>query len=302
MLARFLIFLPLAWAGQSIARSARDESPCTDTHIFLARGLNEDYPGRQGILVEAICSAISANSCDYEDILYHSTFDANYCDSIFEGVGNGISQLHAYNKRCPNAQLVVSGYSQGAYVVGDMFAGGGGTFGDCVQGSNEGLDVTSEAGKKVTGVITWGSKRHTASQPYNTFTGAGKNGTYPRPIVELEALEKWKSVLIDYCVITDPNCAGGNVNEDHWNYFELYSEEAAEWVKSQVENNATAASSSLDSSSITDTPTQTSTPLSTASTTAASGTSTSSSGSAASTSHPLNLVGLAIAGSLAACI
>jgi hypothetical protein len=134
----------------------------------------------------------------------------------------------------------------------------------------------------------WGSKRHTASQPYNTFSGARKNGTYPRPIAGLQALEKWKSVLIDYCVITDPNCAGGNVNEDHWNYFELYSEEAAEWVKSQVENNATAASNTLNISSITNALTQTSTPLSATSTTATSGTPTSSSGSAAPTSYSLN--------------
>ncbi|KAG4432525.1 hypothetical protein IFR05_012000 [Cadophora sp. M221] len=301
MLALLFILLPLAWASQSITLSSRDESPCTDTHLFLARGLNEDYPGRQGTLVEAICPAISPNSCDYEDILYHSTFEANYCDSIFEGVVNGISQLHAYNKRCPNAQLVVSGYSQGAYVVGDMFAGGGGTFGNCVQGSNEGLDLTSDAGKKVTAVIMWGSRRHTGSQPYNTLSGAEKNGTYPRPVGELETLDKWKSVLIDYCVITDPNCAGGDVNEDHWNYFELYSDKAAEWVKGQVENNATVASNNSESSSVTDIPTQTSTPLPATPTITASGTSTSSE-SAASTSYPLNLVGLAVAGSLVVCM
>jgi hypothetical protein len=36
-----------------------------------------------------------------------------------------------------------------------MLTGGGGTFGDCVQGSNEGLDVTSESGKKGESIIIY---------------------------------------------------------------------------------------------------------------------------------------------------
>ena len=118
-------------------------------HIFLARGWNEDYPGRQSVFMDAFSSALDSTptSFDYEDILYESSFEANYCDSISEGVANGQAQMIAYNKRCPKSKLVVSGYSQGAYVVGDMFAGGGGTFGDCVQASNEPFDVESDAGK-----------------------------------------------------------------------------------------------------------------------------------------------------------
>ena len=150
-LAGLLVIFPLVGAASHSpgSLSLREESVCTDTHIFLARGLNEPYPGRQGILVNKTIAALASASIssDYEDIIYYSTFDAVYCDSISEGVANGISQIIAYNKRCPDAKLVVSGYSQGAYVVGDTFGGGGGTFGDCVQKSNEGLDVESDAGK-----------------------------------------------------------------------------------------------------------------------------------------------------------
>lgn len=164
----------------------------------------------------------------------------------------------------------------------------------------------------------WGSKRHTASQPYNTFSGAEKNGTYPRPVTEINTLKRWTPVLRDYCVVTDPNCAGGSVNEDHWNYFELYSDQATEWVKTQVENNVTAVS--LEAESSTDTTssvmpvssrlssvttseipatTQASELPSVTSQTVFSGTSTSSSGSAATTCYQVNLLGLAVAGSLA---
>lgn len=151
-LASLLTTLPLAIASQMIAHASAQEpgtSTCTDTYIFFARGWNEDYPGRQSVLDEALSTALyhSPTSSSYEDILYHSSFDANYCDSISEGVANGQAQLIAYNKRCPKSKLVVSGYSQGAYVVGDMFAGGGGTFGDCVQTSNDPFDIESDAGK-----------------------------------------------------------------------------------------------------------------------------------------------------------
>lgn len=151
-LTGILITLPLASASQMTSLlSSREQgtSTCTDTHIFLARGWNEDYPGRQTVLMGAFSTALysSPTSSDYEDIIYESSFEANYCDSISEGVANGQAQMIAYNKRCPKSKLVVSGYSQGAYVVGDMFAGGGGTFGDCVQKSNEPFDIDSDAGK-----------------------------------------------------------------------------------------------------------------------------------------------------------
>ncbi|KAL2071022.1 hypothetical protein VTL71DRAFT_14048 [Oculimacula yallundae] len=330
-LATFFFALPIACASQAVSQIlSRDVSNCTETHVFLARGWNEDYPGRQEYFVETICSTVQG-TCDYEDILYHSSFDAVYCDSISEGVRNGISQTIDYNERCPDSKLVVSGYSQGAYVVGDMFAGGGGTFGDCTQASNEGMDVESEAGKKVTAILLWGSKRHTASQPYNVFSGAEDNGTYPRPAVELAALKKYTSVIQDYCVHTDPNCAGGSVIPDHWNYFDLYADKAAKWIASQVANNVTAASPSASnslveggvnststssistslsstqsqssvSSSATPATTLRSESLTVSTTTAASGTSASSSGGAVATGYQMGILGLAIAGSLAGCV
>lgn len=145
-----LVLAPIAFASASqkiSTLSSRAESECTDTHIFLAKGNNEPYPGRQGKLVNSICSGLS--SCDYEDILFYNPVDSVYCDSVTEGVANGISQITAYNKRCPDASLVISGYSQGAHIVGDILAGGGGTFFlGCVQNTSEPLDFNSAAGKK----------------------------------------------------------------------------------------------------------------------------------------------------------
>lgn len=138
------LLLAAATEGRDIASRAID---CKDVHVFLARGNNEPYPGRQGKLVTAICSGLS--SCDYEDIQFYNPLESVYCDSVFEGAANGIDQITAYNKACPDSKLVVSGYSQGGHVVGDILGGGGGTFFQgCVQGSNEGLNVDSAPGNK----------------------------------------------------------------------------------------------------------------------------------------------------------
>lgn len=139
-----LLFVAPAIA-QELALAQRGDTNCTDVHIFLARGNNEPYPGRQSKLVAAICNGLK--SCDYEDIAYYNPFEAPYCESVAEGASSGISQITAYNERCPQSKLVVSGYSQGAHVVGDVLGGGGGVyFQGCVQTSNDGLDFEKAPG------------------------------------------------------------------------------------------------------------------------------------------------------------
>lgn len=122
-------------------------APCKDVHVFLARGNNEPYPGRQGKLVGAICSGLA--SCDYEDVQFYNPLESPYCQSVEEGAANGIKQINAYNKRCPDAKLVLSGYSQGGHVAGDILGGGGGVFfEDCVQKPNAALGADTPAAKK----------------------------------------------------------------------------------------------------------------------------------------------------------
>lgn len=123
------------------------QDSCSDVHIFLAKGNNETEPGRQGRLVEAICAGI--DSCDYEDILFDNRYETVFCESLVEGARNGRAQLTDYAERCPDSNLVVSGYSQGAHVVGDILGGGGGVFfQDCVQSPNPPLDPETSPGNK----------------------------------------------------------------------------------------------------------------------------------------------------------
>ncbi|KAM0387504.1 hypothetical protein HYE67_010505 [Fusarium culmorum] len=242
-----LALLANAAAAHSIGIRA---SECKDVHVFLAKGNNEPYPGRQGVLVKAICDGYK--SCDYEDIIFNNPLEAPFCDSVTEGVVNGKKQITAYNKKCPKSKLVVSGYSQGAQVVGDILGGGGGVFfQDCVEDKIAGLSPDSNPGSSIVAAMVFGDTRHTADQPYNVLSGAGKNGLFPRPADQLANLASYGDVFQAYCVATDPICAQGKDVQTHLNYFDVYTDQAAKWVKERVEKAGGAAEGDGDESSST---------------------------------------------------
>lgn len=57
--------------------------------------------------------------------------------------------MTAYAERCPEAKLVLSGYSQGANIVGDLLGGGGGViFDECTVDDSPALDPTTSPGSK----------------------------------------------------------------------------------------------------------------------------------------------------------
>ena len=221
------------------------EAPCADVVIFMARGNDAPYhDGRTFPFVEATCGKFTAQgkSCDYIDIQYDVTLGADYCTQVAEGARNGISQITAFNQKCPCTHIVVNGYSEGAHVVGDVLGGPGG----CTFVSN-GLDNTSSAGKAIGAALLWGNVMHTANQPYNMLDGASLQKN-PRSADDLARLGRYAPLLRDYCAAGDPVCAGGSVVADHLNYFELYTDEASSWVVSKIDGTADlcpAASSSV---------------------------------------------------------
>lgn len=111
-----LALLPLALGSPVVpgpgSMDSRQTSDCDDVHIFLARGTGEDYPGRQISIVYAICNSTETATCGYEDVQYPASFTPDYCTSEGLGVVHGTQQIAAYASQCPDAQLVLSGYSQ----------------------------------------------------------------------------------------------------------------------------------------------------------------------------------------------
>lgn len=100
----------------------------------------------------------------------------------------------------------------------------------------------------VAAVLRFGDVRHTAGQSYNTETGAGDEGLFPRSGSQLSDLNTFSAVLRDYCVETDPICAGGDVGSTHTSYFDIFTNAAAAWVKEQLSESSGSTSSTTTSS------------------------------------------------------
>merc|ERR1711939_721611 len=217
----------LLFAAPALTQSTGTGS-CTDVHVFLAKGWNSRYENqRQTQLVDAICNDLGSDvSCDYEDIILNNLEGTEYCPAVEEGDANGKQQITAYAQKCPESKLVLSGYSQGANVVGDIIAGGGGNY-DGACASTAPLDPSSDAACQIAAVMLFGDPRHTANAAYNAGTGVAGVGEFPRTAEQ----RSW-------CARDDPNCAkdlGLNTVEAHTNYFTYVTSEAASWAVSKIQ-------------------------------------------------------------------
>ncbi|KAH7480917.1 hypothetical protein FOMA001_g7687 [Fusarium oxysporum f. sp. matthiolae] len=202
---------------------------CKDVHIFLAKGNNEPYPGRQGKLAGAICSGLK--SCDYEDIQFQNALEDPFCDSV-----TGCEEWYQADH-------------SGGQVVGDILGGGGGVFfQNCVEPDLQGLNPKTLPGSKIVAAMVFGDTRHTKDQPFNVLSGAGKNGLFPRPAGMLQNLASYGDVFRNYCVETDPICAQGDEVETHLNYFDVFTDDVAEWVKERIGEDATTTTAATKTS------------------------------------------------------
>jgi hypothetical protein len=99
--------------------------------------------------------------------------------------------------------------------------------------------------------MVFGDTRHTADQPYNVLSGVSNNGLFPRPADQLANLASYGDVFQAYCVKTDPICAQGKDVQTHLNYFDVFTNEAADWVKERVQKAGGAAEADDDEPSST---------------------------------------------------
>ncbi|POS74075.1 cutinase [Diaporthe helianthi] len=216
-----ILNLALLVSAAPSKRQSTGSGTCTDLHIFLARGWNEGYPGRQQHLVDAACNGVA--SCDYEDITFDATNANGFDAAVEEGRSSGVAQVQAYTQRCPDAKIVLSGYSEGAVVVNNVLA-------------DSGLTPTSAPGNKVCAGLVFGDPNHVANQPYNVQAGSSYNSQSPRSGASLEHLNAFSSLLRSYCNGGDSLCAYGDGSrpmEDgaHTNYFDLYSGDAGNFIQ-----------------------------------------------------------------------
>lgn len=216
---------------------------CTPFHIFVARGSDEPYPGRAHKLLARLCTdpdgELHGDGCGYEDIIYPANSSADgkdaWCLSATKGAEAGQQQMTDYAKKCPNSSLLLVGYSQGAVVVGDILGGAGGPIWECVQPERPGLSRAEAPGSNVAGVLMFGSVKHTANETYNVGGASNLDGVGARTGEHLEGLRQYANITRDYCNSGDPICAVETEDaegKNHWNYFEIYTNETADWLAS----------------------------------------------------------------------
>jgi acetylxylan esterase len=137
---------------------------CKQFHIFLSRGSDEPYPGRQGNISSQICSKLGKDKCSFENIKYPAKSTAwgkeKWCESAAAGAANGQAQFKGYHDQCPDAKLILLGYSQGGSVAQDILGGGGGHVFECEQASNPALDASIASNGKLTTQTTNHTKQY----------------------------------------------------------------------------------------------------------------------------------------------
>ncbi|KAK8069956.1 Alpha/Beta hydrolase protein [Apiospora phragmitis] len=238
MHAPSILVSALALAQAAVAAPStvmmRRQVNCTNIQVFVARGSLEEIPGRQGKLVDAVCQGLPAGTtCGSTDIQYPATFDV-YCKSVGSGVSFALKAVEAYAAACPDSKLVLTGYSQGAHLMGDVLSGAGGLIPNqnCTQAKTKPL--AAHAAEKVAAVMLFGDVRHTANQTYNLAEGAGKSGILPRAGAQLTGLNVYSNKIHSWCNGEDPVCSSGNDIDQHLTYFDQFTPDAAAFIKSKL--------------------------------------------------------------------
>ncbi|QRD07390.1 hypothetical protein JI435_132160 [Parastagonospora nodorum SN15] len=210
-------------------------SDCKPFHVFIVRGSDEPYPGRQGNVSSQVCASLGKDQCGFENIEYPAKSTAwgkeEWCKSASKGASGGQAQVKAYSEKCPKSKLILFGFSQGASVAQDILGGGGGHVFECDQDTNPALE--SSIGDKFIAAVTFGAVARSRDQNYTIGDGKSFDGTRARTTEQLSALSKYSDRLSDYCHHGDPICAVGSEPVDvaqHLDYFILHNEEVVKWV------------------------------------------------------------------------
>ena len=95
-----------------LAAASLATAQCNKIQIFTAVGHGETYPGVQRSITTAVCKGVS--SCGVANIQYASVkTDNTYngCKAIEEGIAYGRTAITDYAAKCPEAKIVVTGWS-----------------------------------------------------------------------------------------------------------------------------------------------------------------------------------------------
>ena len=101
--------------GQALAAPTGLEprQSCPDIHVFGARETTASAGyGSAGTVVNLVLNAHSGSTAEAIDYPAEGGTDSAYAASVQAGVAAVGNQVNSFNSKCPDAQLVLVGYSQ----------------------------------------------------------------------------------------------------------------------------------------------------------------------------------------------
>lgn len=171
----FFAILGIAAAGDARKAGRKAAGDCPDVRVFGARETTAPPGfGTAGSVVNSIVDAFPGATSEAID--YPAAGDDQYAASVQAGVKAVVDQVDSFVADCPDAQVVLVGYSQGGQIMDDAICGGGDpNFGV----KDTAVPLSDDSVKAIKAVILMGDPRHTPGLPFNV-------GTSTAPGVSLE--------------------------------------------------------------------------------------------------------------------
>ena len=196
------------------AASAAD---CSDIEVVFARGTfaPQGLSGPGEDFVDALKSKVGNKSVGVYSVVYPASIDF---PRAVEGIADAANHVEATAAACPNTKMVLSGYSQGAAVIGFVTA-------NAVPGGVDPAEVPKPmpptVASHVAAVVLLG-------KPDQQFTDR-----INQPPVIVGPL--YASKTLELCAPGDPICSDGNVGSAHQSYTRVgLTDQGAAFAASKV--------------------------------------------------------------------
>jgi cutinase len=189
------------WAPLSAPVPSASAQPCPDVEVVFARGTTED-PGvgpTGQAFVDALRARAGTKSIGVYPVNYPATTDF---PTAIDGVRDASAHVRSVAETCPNTQMVLGGFSQGAAVMGFVTAN------VIPDGAPDGVPnpMPTDVANHVAAVALFGKPNSRFMRVIN------------QPRVEVGPLYEPKT--IELCVPDDPICSSGTDFNAHMEYAE----------------------------------------------------------------------------------
>ena len=181
------------WVMQCAAMPTARAAPCPDAEVVFARGTTEDPgPGPTGqAFIDSLRSRVGTKSVGVYAVDYPATTDF---PTAVDGITDARTHILAIAANCPQTKMVLSGFSQGAAVMGFVTAD---VVPDGVSTSDVPAPMPSDLADHIAAVALFGKPSPRFMQAIND----------PPIAVGTEYLDKTIDLCVDNDLVCDPQGA-----------------------------------------------------------------------------------------------